>query len=133
MDTRDARLLEIRRLDLERIVAKLGAPDPTIARVWTRMEAQRAVVLYKNFLTLQAMHAGARPLPLQPSAAVDEVWHQHILDTRGYATDCHRIFEAFFHHDPWSTREERVTDDEKARREAVNRLLPLIEFGQGLE
>ena len=131
MDTCDPRLLEIRRLDLERIVAKLGAPDPTISRVWTPVEARRAVALYKNFLALYAMHAG--PLPLQPSPAIDEVWHQHILDTRAYATDCDRIFEAFFHHDPYSTREMQATEDEKMRRDAVSRLLPLIEFGQGLE
>jgi len=132
MEIRDPRLMEIRRLDLERIVAKLGIPDPTISRVWTSAEAQRAVVLYKNFLTLYAMHA-ERPPSLQPSPAIDEVWHQHILDTRAYARDCQRIFDAFFHHDPYSQRDERPTEDDLLRREAVNRLLPLIEFGQDLE
>jgi hypothetical protein len=132
MGIRDPRLMEIRRLDLERIVAKLGIPDPTIPRVWTCAEAQRAVALYKNFLALHVMHAEPS-LSLQPSPAIDEVWHQHILDTRAYVRDCQRIFDAFFHHDPYSLRDDEPTEDDLLRREAVNRLLPLIEFGQDLE
>ena len=32
---------------------------------------------------------------------IDEVWHQHILDTNAYAEDCERIFGHFLHHYPY--------------------------------
>ena len=38
---------------------------------------------------------------LIPNVLVDELWHQHVLDTRQYPKDCNRVFGGFMHHDPY--------------------------------
>jgi hypothetical protein len=38
--------------------------------------------------------------PVVPSPLVDEVWHNHILDTRRYRVDCMRMFGVYVHHAP---------------------------------
>jgi hypothetical protein len=32
---------------------------------------------------------------------VDEIWHQHILDTHAYHRDCDAIFGSYLHHFPY--------------------------------
>jgi hypothetical protein len=36
-----------------------------------------------------------------PCRAVDEIWHQHILDTIAYRNDCDAIFGRFMDHYPY--------------------------------
>lgn len=43
--------------------------------------------------------AGDRPVAM-PSRAVDEAWHEFILDTRRYDAFCRRAFGRFVHHRP---------------------------------
>lgn len=35
-----------------------------------------------------------------PSDTVDELWHSHVLDTKGYNNYCMKEFGSFVHHDP---------------------------------
>jgi len=35
-----------------------------------------------------------------PSAAVDIMWHEHILDTKAYTEFCNDFFGAYLHHKP---------------------------------
>ena len=34
------------------------------------------------------------------SKAADDLWHQHIIDTKKYFLDCQRIFGTYMHHQP---------------------------------
>lgn len=57
--------------------------------------------------------------PDRPLAAIsksaDDLWHQHLLDTKKYADDCERILGTFMHHQPIygeaSGLEKRAYDD----------------------
>jgi len=35
-----------------------------------------------------------------PSKEVDQMWHDHILDTRSYQEMCENVFGRFLHHKP---------------------------------
>jgi hypothetical protein len=87
----------IAALDLEPIVCKLTHPEGGRAGL-TLAEADEAVRWYRAFLTLLALHPGKQ---IVPTAAIDAVWHAHILDTSKYATDCEWVFGHFMHHFPY--------------------------------
>lgn len=53
---------------------------------------------YRKFL---ALHLAFPTMDVVPCKIVDEMWHQHILDTRAYAEDCHALFGEFLHHYPY--------------------------------
>jgi hypothetical protein len=53
---------------------------------------------YRKFLALHLANPGA---DIVPCKLVDEIWHQHILDTRAYADDCQALFGEFLHHYPY--------------------------------
>ena len=84
---------EIRDLDLDtvrrRLVSKKG---------WTEAHANRVVEEYREYLALFYHHPGEELVP--PTQDLDDVWHEHILDTQRYAADCDRIFGRFIHHVP---------------------------------
>ena len=42
-----------------------------------------------------------------PCKIVDEIWHQHILDTAAYRRDCEAIFGRFLDHYPYFGMRER--------------------------
>jgi len=83
----------IRELDLDevrrRLVAKKG---------WSAAHADRMVQEYREYLALFFHHPGEELVP--PSQDLDDVWHEHILDTPRYAADCDRMFGRFIHHVP---------------------------------
>jgi hypothetical protein len=35
-----------------------------------------------------------------PTGAIDEIWHNHVMDTMKYAEDCQNAFGHFLHHCP---------------------------------
>ena len=84
---------EIRNLDLDtvqrRLISKKG---------WTEQHAARMVEEYREYLTLFYHHPGDELVP--PTQDLDDVWHEHILDTQRYASDCDRMFGRFIHHVP---------------------------------
>ncbi len=64
---------------------------------WDEKKANKAEKEYRRFLYLIKLHPD---VPLVPTEELDELWHQHILDTRKYAEDCQNIFGFFLHHNP---------------------------------
>jgi hypothetical protein len=65
---------------------------------WSMEEAARYASDYANFLT------GAREETRCPTAQVDAIWHAHILHTRRYRADCHRLFGRFIDHEPFGPK-----------------------------
>ena len=80
-------------LELENILLKSKENNK-----WTDEEIKQAEYWYLRHLYLCVKH------PNTPIAAIskkgDEVWHQHIIDTRKYATDCNQIAGRFINHTP---------------------------------
>lgn len=73
--------------------------DDIVARVrhersWSAEEATRYANDYLDFLSRAISE------PSRPSAAVDAIWHAHILHTRRYRADCHRLAGRFIDHEP---------------------------------
>ena len=59
-----------------------------------------ALVAYKQFMVLKAVCKDFDATKLSPPPLVDEIWHEHILDTRGYRAFCDAAFKHFVDHDP---------------------------------
>jgi uncharacterized protein (TIGR04222 family) len=59
-------------------------------------DAQAAIEEYRRFCFL-AVAAGH---PVTPSQRVDQVWHTHITDTRGYQAFCQQVLKQPLHHVP---------------------------------
>ncbi len=72
---------------------------------WSKDEAQFACNQYKNFLFLLKKYQEKKEF-LVPTKDIDEVWHNHILDTVNYEKDCKKIFGRFIHHDPASENDK---------------------------
>lgn len=87
---------KLESLDLELIAQKLMHSDYT--QGWTRQQVDRAIAHYKMFLHLLYLYPNRIIVPTQE---IDQVWHQHILDTRKYAEDCQWLFGYFVHHYPY--------------------------------
>jgi hypothetical protein len=83
----------IRNLDLaavrDRLIRKKG---------WTPDYADRLIEEYREYLALFYFHPDEELVP--PTQDLDDVWHEHILDTQRYAEDCRRVFGRFVHHVP---------------------------------
>jgi hypothetical protein len=66
------------------------------ARELLEADSMLAVEEYRRFLGLLITEAA----PLTPSKLLDEFWHQHVLDSRNYASFCTRTAGRFLHHIP---------------------------------
>jgi hypothetical protein len=71
-------------------------------KFWSPERTVSAVRRYRGFLYLSL--AG---YDCAPTAEVDEIWHQHILNTQQYFADCHRLSGGYIHHYPSSGDNER--------------------------
>ena len=82
---------------------------------------------YRRFLYISFKH---RDQSIVVSEAIDDFWHQHILDTRKYADDCQNIFGALLHHFPYFGL--RGEADQQALRAAYKNTLELMraEYGE---
>ena len=65
---------------------------------WSKERADKAEENYKRYLAIIAALGGYRPVP---NADIDRFWHEHILDTERYATDCTSLFGHYLHHYPY--------------------------------
>lgn len=65
---------------------------------WLESSACSAVVQYKRYLLLLLKYKDK--YTLLPSDCIDTVWHEHILYTKKYHTDCINIFGEYLHHHP---------------------------------
>ncbi|KAI8918414.1 ubiquitin-related domain-containing protein [Powellomyces hirtus] len=62
--------------------------------------ANRLVEEYIRFLYLKRQCNDWDATLLSPGPAIDLVWHEHILDTKGYAADTQELLGKFLHHNP---------------------------------
>ena len=85
----------IRYLDLSPVKAKMLHPETESD--WTEEQFSAAEQEYKKFLTLHLYYPDA---VLVPTKNIDEVWHNHILNTVKYQKDCQDLFGSYMHHDP---------------------------------
>jgi hypothetical protein len=70
--------------------------DPKLGKGWSDTKADFEIGKYRDFLKLVSTG-----MSVVPTKDVDEVWHNHILDTEEYAKDCQRCFGYFVHHHPY--------------------------------
>lgn len=94
----DEALTRVGQIDLSVIKQKLTNKEHGSG--WSDECAEQAEQLYRCFLALQRVYARSEP-PVVPPKIADEFWHQHILDTRKYESDCSLLFGRFLHHFPY--------------------------------
>lgn len=121
-------IFHIEKIDFSLIQKKLCSKAKLVSRVWTPAECEIAIQYYKNFLFLNKKYLQDYPV-IPPSVEIDEIWHQHILDTRVYTQDCNRIFGYYFHHYPhFGTRGKQDSKNLNVAFE-VTQALHEAEFG----
>jgi hypothetical protein len=87
---------DINALDFTMIKRKLR--DKEEGQSWTKPQCDAAEAEYKRFLALKRAYPDKE---IVPHKAIDIFWHQHILDTEKYASDCRLLFGRFLHHYPY--------------------------------
>ena len=87
---------KIDRLDFASIKEKLKFRKGWWWNWWTNLDAIEKE--YKQFLYLIATNPGKTVVPW--SEKLDDLWHEHILDTSRYQRDCQELFGQFIHHNP---------------------------------
>ena len=90
-----AAIAVVSQVDLAPINLKLRHEDPSF---WTDELIAETELNYRRFLALNVLYPDTS---LSVNKALDEYWHQHILDTRKYAADCDMVFGRFLHHYPY--------------------------------
>lgn len=65
---------------------------------WTESETEYARRWYVRHLHMCQRYPEVRLAAISEKA--DELWHQHILDTQKYASDCEKLFAKMVHHQP---------------------------------
>lgn len=85
------------KIDLFDIMQRLCEPEEVGGKNWSEETAKDAVALYREFLALCMLCSSEA---LVPTKVIDEVWYQHILDTRKYEEDCYAVFGRMLHHYP---------------------------------
>jgi len=98
-------------LDLSNLRMKLA--DPEEGKGYTPDQLDLMESEYRKFL---ALHLAFPDADVVPCKLVDEMWHQHILDTRAYHDDCEAIFGDYLHHFPYFGM--RGEDDSRALHDA---------------
>jgi hypothetical protein len=98
-------------LDLSNVRAKLSDPDEGKGPSDSQLDL--AEQEYRRFLALNLAYPDA---DIVPCKLVDEIWHQHILDTHAYHHDCDAIFGSYLHHFPYFGM--RGEDDAQALNDA---------------
>jgi hypothetical protein len=112
-------------LDLANIRLKLADPEEGKGYGPAQLDVMEGE--YRKFLALHLMYPEA---DIVPCHLVDEIWHQHILDTIAYRQDCDSIFGRFLDHFPYFGM--RGDDDAHALYDAYEDTLVKYElaFGQ---
>jgi hypothetical protein len=86
---------------------------------WTEDFCRQVLVAYKDFIECKTILHDFDATKLSPSIPVDQMWHQHIRDTRNYASDCELLVGEFLHHDP----DGDVNHEARARRMETTKTL----------
>lgn len=98
-------------LDLSNVRMKLADPDEGRGYDVARLAVMEQE--HRRFLALHLAHPG---MDVVPCKIVDEIWHQHILDTAAYRDDCDAIFGSYLDHFPYFGM--RGEDDARALNDA---------------
>ena len=85
---------EIDMIDLEPYKWKLSKKHPEL----TIKDLEILDLEYRRFLMLKISYPNKK---FSPTRNMDQVWHQHILDTARYRRDCIAIFGKFMDHRPY--------------------------------
>jgi hypothetical protein len=107
-------------LDLSGIRSKLADPEEGTGYGMERLDLLEGE--YRKFLAMHLTHPDAEIVPCK---IVDEMWHQHILDTIAYRADCERIFGQLLDHFPYFGM--RGPDDAEALADAYHATLEIYE------
>jgi hypothetical protein len=107
-------------LSLAGVRAKLA--DPEEGKGYNVEQLDLLEQEYRRFL---AMHLAYPESEILPCTIVDEIWHQHILDTIAYRRDCDAIFGEFLDHFPYFGM--RGEDDAQALVDAYADTLEIYE------
>jgi hypothetical protein len=67
---------------------------------WNQDMSNRVFNSYQQFLDLKGTLEDWNATILSPTSLVDQMWHQHILDTRHYEKYCQSVCGRMIHHDP---------------------------------
>ena len=87
---------KVQGLDLKEVKKKLSSRK---GFWWNLMnDLDKIEREYRQFLYLIAANPGQMVVPW--SQQLDDLWHEHILDTKKYAEDCQNLFGQFIHHNP---------------------------------
>ena len=118
----DALKVALEQLDFGPIKAKM-----VYSNGWSIEYAREVEKWYKRFLFLGHKY---RSESLVVNKAIDEFWHNHILDTRKYIEDCNALFGYYVHHFPYfGMRGKQDEENLQVAYERSNRLF-LAEFGE---
>ncbi|MEO8150256.1 MAG: glycine-rich domain-containing protein-like [Bacteroidia bacterium] len=77
---------------------KLKLMDKEEGQGWDSEFCDYVEIRYKRFLCMLFLHPEIQSVP---TSEIDLFWHQHILDTHSYSSDCQRVFGKFIHHFPY--------------------------------
>jgi small ubiquitin-related modifier len=128
-------------IDLEHRPRITQGATPLVARCmrvqhWDESKARKILKAYRQFLVLKKIKEDWNAEILSPSAEVDLMWHQHILDVVNYSHDCMLLCGHVIGHNPdggldASARSERrrVTQSaltEHFGAEAVDNIPPIV-------
>ena len=94
-------------LDLGDVRMKLADPEDGKGYVPEHLDLMEQE--YRRFLAMHLAHPDASIVPCK---LVDEIWHQHILDTAAYGKDCDAIFGRFLDHYPYFGMQSRAEAQE---------------------
>jgi hypothetical protein len=119
-------LQKARSLDLGPLAHQLMHPRSSCG--WSRAKTIQGIARYLAFLYLVEQYAR---LQLVPTQEVDQVWHQHILDTQKYAEDCHHLFGQIIHHFPYLGTRGEADQHQWYRSYALTQVLFRKHFGTG--
>ncbi|KAA0571100.1 hypothetical protein [Azospirillum sp. Sh1] len=82
----------IAELDLSAVHADLVRRDGM-----TPAQADAAITMYRQFLTLAALYPA---IPVCPPSAADKAWHRHMMRPLAYFDVCQPLFGGPLDHDP---------------------------------
>lgn len=111
-------------LDLSGVRAKLADPEEGTGYGMEQLDLMEAE--YRKFLALRLIHPDTEIVPCQ---LVDEIWHQHILDTAAYRADCDALFGDFLDHYPYFGM--NGPDDARALEETADETVELYRSAFG--
>src|SRR5258708_1235326 len=91
------------------------------SRIHSAIDKDELIDEYKKFLEIRNIDKNC-----SPSDLIDELWHQHILDTQSYINYCLKKFNRVIHHNPNDSkdqdkRNERIKNTIRQYREKYSR------------